>query len=326
MAFDPYWEWLGVAPDRRPPTYYDLLGLAPGETDTEKIRHALEEDYLIRYGRVRAYAAHPQHGGDANRLLDALAAARLCLSTPDRKAEYDRIWQAQAQPTPSDGSGESLVPDDVLDLVDLAATARAEADGPMAVDWDRLEVSPEVIELLPEAIAWDHAVVPLDLREGVLWVASSDPKKYEIAETLQFVLARPVRVVGATPEAVRSALVRLYRENARPNGAGWLSAARHRPPHPETRYCPHCGARLLPRESLCLACAERKPAGSAQRVAWQHATCLHCGGRLGFVGTVTCPHCRFDHALGHPPKKPEIEPADPLPFAAALRSRRAERA
>jgi curved DNA-binding protein CbpA len=323
MAFDPYWEWLGIAPDRRPPTYYDLLGLAPGQTDTEKLRHALEEDYLVRYRRVRAYAAHPRHGQDANRLLDELAAARLCLSTPDRKAEYDRARQTGSQPTPSCGQGESPLPDEVLDLVGLAAPDRADADERMVVDLDQLDVSPEVIELLPEAIAWENAVVPLDLREGVLWVASSDPKKYDLAEKLRFALARPVRVVEAAPEKVRSALWRLYGQAARPNRTGRSSAATRRPPHPEARYCPHCGTRLLPRESLCLACAERELAGSPQRLAWQHATCLHCGGRLGFVGTVTCPHCRFDHALGHPPKKTKLKPADAVPFAAA-RSRSAE--
>jgi hypothetical protein len=323
MAFDPYWEWLGIAPDRRPPTYYDLLGLARGETDTEKIRPALEEDYLARYRRVRAYAAHARHGADANRLLDELAAARLCLSVPERKAEYDRTLGAQAPSLRSSGQAEALLPNEIPDLC-FAPPSRTDADHLAAVDLDRHEVSPQVIELLPEAIAWENAVVPLELREGVLWVASSDPMKYELAEKLRFVLARPVRVVEAAPEKVRSALVRLYRQVTRPNRAAWSSAVARRPPHPEARYCPHCGARLLPRESLCLACAEQELAGSPQRLAWEQATCLHCGGRLGFVGTVTCPHCRFDHALGHPPKKTKIEPADAVPFAAASRSHRGD--
>ena len=28
MDFDPYATWLGIPADRRPPTYYDLLGVA----------------------------------------------------------------------------------------------------------------------------------------------------------------------------------------------------------------------------------------------------------------------------------------------------------
>lgn len=46
MTFDPYQEWLGIPPHRRPPTHYDLLGLSEGETDTERIRDAASRPCL----------------------------------------------------------------------------------------------------------------------------------------------------------------------------------------------------------------------------------------------------------------------------------------
>ena len=38
--FDPYHKWLGIPKDQRPPTFYQLLGITPGEEDVEVIEEA----------------------------------------------------------------------------------------------------------------------------------------------------------------------------------------------------------------------------------------------------------------------------------------------
>ena len=94
MAFDPYESWLGIPPDRRPPTHYDLLGLAPYESDPATIEQAA----LRRMGKVRQYQIGP-HSDLSQEILAELARARLILMDPDRRAEYDAKLQAPPRAT-----------------------------------------------------------------------------------------------------------------------------------------------------------------------------------------------------------------------------------
>ena len=40
--FDPYYKWLGIAPEERPPTHYRLLGLNLFESDSDVIEAAAD--------------------------------------------------------------------------------------------------------------------------------------------------------------------------------------------------------------------------------------------------------------------------------------------
>ena len=53
--FDPYHRWLGIPRHLRPPTYYQLLGIAVDETDAEVIAEAA----LRQTSHVRTYQAGP---------------------------------------------------------------------------------------------------------------------------------------------------------------------------------------------------------------------------------------------------------------------------
>ncbi|NQT15867.1 MAG: hypothetical protein HQ582_24135, partial [Planctomycetes bacterium] len=86
MKFDPYQEWLGIPPHRRPPTHYDLLGLSEGETDTERIRDAASQ----RYDHVKKYTLTGPLSVHANRILEELSRALKCLTDPERSAAYRR--------------------------------------------------------------------------------------------------------------------------------------------------------------------------------------------------------------------------------------------
>lgn len=101
-SFDPYLEWLKIPADRRPPTYYALLGVEDFEEDLDKI----EESFQELYSKVRRYQVG-EHGADAIRLLTEMSRAYDCLTSPHHKKKYDRELRggdvgdsALADPTP----------------------------------------------------------------------------------------------------------------------------------------------------------------------------------------------------------------------------------
>ena len=107
MDFDAYETWLGIPPDRRPPTHYDLLGLAAFESDAWTIDQAA----VRRMGRVRQHQLGP-HSDQSQEILSELARARLILMDSDRRAEYDARLRARdetvsAVPVSSASAGSS---------------------------------------------------------------------------------------------------------------------------------------------------------------------------------------------------------------------------
>src|SRR5437868_2616822 len=90
--FDPYHKWLAIPQDQRPPTYYQLLGIAPTETDQEVI----EEAAIRQTSHVRTYQIGP-HAHHCVRLLTELARARTTLLNPSRRREYDTQLRDELQ-------------------------------------------------------------------------------------------------------------------------------------------------------------------------------------------------------------------------------------
>ena len=82
--FDPYHKWLAIPKGQRPPSHYQLLGVAPDERDAEVIAEAA----IRQSAHVRTY----QTGSRARqciRLLNEIAQARATLLDPDRRRAYD---------------------------------------------------------------------------------------------------------------------------------------------------------------------------------------------------------------------------------------------
>ncbi len=84
--FDPYHKWLGIPKEHRPPTFYQLLGIAPDETDKEVI----EEAAIRQTTHLRAYQIGP-HAQVCTRLLNEVAQARTTLLNPAKRKEYDGL-------------------------------------------------------------------------------------------------------------------------------------------------------------------------------------------------------------------------------------------
>ncbi len=89
-AFDPYYEWLGVPPDEQPANHYRLLGIRLFEDNRNAIENAADQ----RMGHLRSLAGS-QHVEQAQKLLNKVSAARVCLLNADKKAAYDEELRRQ---------------------------------------------------------------------------------------------------------------------------------------------------------------------------------------------------------------------------------------
>jgi hypothetical protein len=95
-AFDPYHKWLGIQPHQQPASHYRLLGISEFEDDPDVIAHGA--DLRTRFLQD---CQKGEHAEDAKKLLEEVAAARLCLLDTTEKARYDRrLRAAQAKATP----------------------------------------------------------------------------------------------------------------------------------------------------------------------------------------------------------------------------------
>ena len=83
--FDAYHRWLGIPPAEQPPDHYRLLGVPRFEADPDVIQSAADQ----RMAHLRTFQSGP-HGRLSQKLLNEVAAAKVCLLQPDKKAAYDR--------------------------------------------------------------------------------------------------------------------------------------------------------------------------------------------------------------------------------------------
>ncbi len=91
-SFDPYYKWLGIPPDEQPPNHYRLLGIPLYESDLDVIENAAHRQMVY----IRTF----QTGKNADlsqKLLNELAAAKVCLMSRSKRAAYDESLRRQLQ-------------------------------------------------------------------------------------------------------------------------------------------------------------------------------------------------------------------------------------
>jgi len=115
MADDDYTELLGLPPGRRPPHYYDLLGLALFEAGTDEIRSAV----LQQTAKLKRLSLHPDpdRARRVQELLKEVNWAGTLLQDPEKKRQYDASLAVEL----------GL---DVPELADAVAPAAAKAPPP----------------------------------------------------------------------------------------------------------------------------------------------------------------------------------------------------
>jgi len=92
----------------------------------------------------------------------------------------------------------------------VVAKAQAEAYGYDFINLDGREISPSVIELVPESVARENMVIPLSIEDDSLLVAVSDPMAVEVLDKLRFILNRDIKVAIAPVDAIQTAINRHY--------------------------------------------------------------------------------------------------------------------
>lgn len=83
MPADLYWDWLQVPREKRPPNYFDLLGLAAGVEDAAAIEQAAKR----QVERVKEHLDGAQ-AAEGAKLLQEIAAARATLLDAGKRSKY----------------------------------------------------------------------------------------------------------------------------------------------------------------------------------------------------------------------------------------------
>lgn len=87
----------------------------------------------------------------------------------------------------------------------------------ITVKLGEFEVPTLLYELVPESVARENIVIPLDMQERTLLAATVDPHNYshncETAQKLEFILNRHIFLVAADAESILDAINRHYGQN-----------------------------------------------------------------------------------------------------------------
>jgi type IV pilus assembly protein PilB len=99
-----------------------------------------------------------------------------------------------------------------LEYIDEAriGQAKAEAFGFKFVSLDDVEIPHAVIEMVPESVARENSVIPVEFLNDRLTVAVVDPMNFEVVEKLRFILNRDVEMKMAPKESIQAAINRHY--------------------------------------------------------------------------------------------------------------------
>jgi len=104
---------------------------------------------------------------------------------------------------------EALLREGFVTQEDIARTLAAQ-NGMEFVDLATVAPPPNVLEAMDVEQARRYKAVPVQIRDGTLVVAISDPMDMEAADSLSFILNRDTEFVCATPDAISRAIRDFY--------------------------------------------------------------------------------------------------------------------
>jgi len=128
--FDPYHVWLGIPPEEQPPNHYRLLGIKDFEDNSDVIASAADK----QMSHLRTFQTG-KHGELTQRLLNEVAAARVCLLNPDKKHAYDVLLRAEREREPAEQSEYAAIAEAVSGEPSML-TPRASR--PTALSWQMM--------------------------------------------------------------------------------------------------------------------------------------------------------------------------------------------
>ena len=84
---------------------------------------------------------------------------------------------------------------------------------------ENYEIDETVMKLIPEQVARQYCLIPVDRVGNALTVAMADPSNLQAIEDIELMTSCVVQTFVSTPTDIQKALVRYYKGNGRPGGA-----------------------------------------------------------------------------------------------------------
>ncbi|MDB5337453.1 MAG: putative serine/threonine protein kinase [Planctomycetaceae bacterium] len=92
VPFDPYHKWLGIPQRDQPANHYRLLGIDLFEDDAQVVEAAADRQMSF----LRKYQLG-EHAAEAQKVLNEVSRARICLLKPESKAAYDASLRGEPE-------------------------------------------------------------------------------------------------------------------------------------------------------------------------------------------------------------------------------------
>jgi type IV pilus assembly protein PilB len=139
-----------------------------------------------------------------------------------KKAEYTEILMRQGLVSPEQiNEARQMAKESGIKLPDAlvrlgyatgedVTRAIAEQNGLNYINVNEVNIPPSVIELVPESVARENAVLPLSEGDGRLTVILSDPWEIDTVDKLRFILNKQIDLALAPREAILEAINRYY--------------------------------------------------------------------------------------------------------------------
>jgi type IV pilus assembly protein PilB len=122
----------------------------------------------------------------------------------------DQITEAERMSRSKNVSSSQALIDLGYASAEEVTQAMAQEHGVDYVDLSEVVIPPSVIELVPESVARENAVLPLGEDDGALTVIVSDPYDVETLDKLRFILDRKVDIALAPRDSIQEAINRYY--------------------------------------------------------------------------------------------------------------------
>jgi type IV pilus assembly protein PilB len=122
------------------------------------------------------------------------------------RSQLDR---AREDATPQHGVIQTLIDQGAVSDEDVSR-ALASAASMDFVDLGQITIPQEVIEMLPAETARRYKVVPINMSESAVLMATSNPLDFDTFDAIGHLLKRDIDFVCATPAQIKAALVRYY--------------------------------------------------------------------------------------------------------------------
>lgn len=252
MALDVYKDWLGIPDGPRPPDHYQLLRVVQFEDEIDKINR----NYKKLNGHVRKYATG-QYMVQSQDLLNELAKAKLCLTDPLRKRDYDEslgrefpeeldafgrrpmenilreqehLSREQVREVQEFAEARGLSIRDAvvqMKLVDAetAQQALAQELGLSYIDLEDVYPDDSVLDKVPRSLVRRQKLLPLFVDDDTLLVACIDEPSPELEDELRLRFEMPIKFVIATPLAINQGISKYYAPGMRDESAAETAGA-----------------------------------------------------------------------------------------------------